>query len=127
LNKPPTHNYAKFTQILTDEYYKIDFFKRSLLEFVLNYSKPFRKINTTVLEDEWLINYQTFNFHFQHLYELNYYYRYGYNNLQFLDKLADTCKNIQNLKIHIGIDHSLIKLIKEQKNFISKFELSEKF
>ena len=41
-------------------------------------------------------------------------------------KIIKHC-NIQNLKIHIGIDHSLIKLIKEQKNFISKFELSEKF
>ena len=89
------------------------------MEFILNNSASFRKINTSDL-DEWIIKYQRFNICFQNLYELNY---TSDNNFQLLDKLASTCENIHVLKIRLNslyIDQNLINLIKNQKILESK-------
>src|SRR5439155_17344477 len=75
-------------------------------------------------ECAWIIQHHKFKYCFQDLYKLdcNYYsspLEDPYINSQLLDKLADACRNIQNLHvdcyaINSDVDHSLSKLIKEQ-------------
>src|SRR5438132_7130509 len=106
-NKPLLYNYANFTTTL-ESYFKLKegiddgyeigsgkayCFRKGLMDFILDYSAPIKKFNAMGLDCRWIVEHQRFDFCFQHLYELH--CRSSRSNSQLLDKLADTCKNIQ--------------------------------
>src|SRR5688572_2754831 len=122
LEKAPLYNYARFCTIIEIQHNHrfIYLIKNSvsnplqilinkLGSFILDYSAGIRKLCPPYnIECNILINHHRFDNCFRNLYEISYNSCYSG---EFLDKLANICKNIQSLKsiYHIPYDEKIYK------------------